>query len=149
MRAPQRVGIAFIGVLAFAVIQSVQAGTIGLAQLGGYVHDSTGLMAQLDAASPGYTETFDASGFGTFSWTFTNTGSGTLTDVRFLLFLDADIDRGTNTAFNEYGEVGSQALPPGAPADALVWSGFQIDEPGFVFGTIFNNVLAGTLVSCL
>jgi RHS repeat-associated protein len=146
IRRAMRGGAMFLTTLtALFLAQPVQASTIGVAQLGGYVHDSTGLISQLSAGSPGYSASFDSNGFGTFSWTFTNLGSSVLTNVRFILFLDADIDRPGNTAFNEYGEVGLQALPPGAPANALVWSGFQIDEPGFVFGSIYNNALAGTL----
>jgi|MudIll2142460700_1097286.scaffolds.fasta_scaffold160177_2 hypothetical protein len=46
------------------------------------------------------------------------------------LFVDHDINAGTNTFFNEYGSV------TGAPAAGLSW---EIDEPGYVFGDIYTN----------
>ena len=52
------------------------------------------------------------------------------------LFVDHDINAGTNTFFNEYGSV------TGAPAAGLSW---EIDEPGYVFGNIYTNFQAGTL----
>ena len=52
------------------------------------------------------------------------------------LFVDHEIDEATNTFFNEFGTA------TGAPAAGQTW---EIDEPGFVFGNIFANFLAGTL----
>src|SRR5262245_23450783 len=51
-------------------------------------------------------------------------------------FLDHDIDTAINTFFNEFGAVN------GVPAPGLSW---EIDEPGFVFGDIFPNFVAGAL----
>ena len=48
------------------------AGPIGIAQLNGFVHDSTGLLVQLDSTSPTFFSTLDANNIGTFGWTFTN-----------------------------------------------------------------------------
>jgi hypothetical protein len=53
-----------------------------------------------------------------------------------LVFLDIEIDEAINTYFNEFGNV------IGAPGAGLSW---EIDEPGFVFGDIYNNFVAGAL----
>ncbi len=98
-----------------------------------------------DNTDPSFLSTLDANNLGTFSWTYVNTTGASLTDVDIFVFLDADIDRSINGAANEYGQVVSQTLPPGSPANAVTWSSFQIDEPGFVSGTILNNLLDGFL----
>ena len=53
-----------------------------------------------------------------------------------LAFFDHEIDEATNTFFNESG------LEHGAPSAGLSW---EIDEPGYVFGDIYANFLAGAL----
>jgi uncharacterized repeat protein (TIGR01451 family) len=111
----------------------------------GYVLADGGFVQELDAMSPGYSATLDAQGFGTFGWQFTNTTGAALQNVRFVVFLDADIDRDANTFFNEYGEFVSLALPPGAPAGSIAASSWEIDEPGFVFGDIQQNAMTGLL----
>jgi len=67
---------------------------------------------------------------------FTNTSASPLPGVGFLSFLDVEIDETLNTFFNEYGETA------GSPAAGQGW---EIDEPGFVFGDIFDHLLAGSL----
>jgi hypothetical protein len=52
------------------------------------------------------------------------------------LFLDHEIDQAINTYFNEYGTA------VGAPAAGQSW---EIDEPGWVFGNIYDNFLASAL----
>ncbi len=52
------------------------------------------------------------------------------------VFVDPEIDEPFNTFFNEYGSA------VGTPAPGQTW---EIDEPGFVFGDIYNNFLAGVL----
>lgn len=49
-------------------------------------------------------------------------------------FFDYEIDQANNTFFNE------SALAVGTPEAELSW---EIDEPGQVFGDIFDNLLAG------
>lgn len=66
----------------------------------------------------------------------TNTGSESITGLTFVSFLDVEIDEAINTFFNEYGEV------EGVPAPG---QGFEIDEPGYAFGDIYANALAGVL----
>jgi len=51
-------------------------------------------------------------------------------------FFDHEIDESGNTYFNEFGSVN------GAAPAGLSW---EIDEPGYVFGDIYTNFLAGTL----
>ncbi len=66
----------------------------------------------------------------------TNDGGSPLAGLTFVSFLDAEIDESSNTFFNEYGETGG-ILAAG--------QGFEIDEPGFVFGDIYTNAFAGML----
>lgn len=73
----------------------------------------------------------------------TATGLGTITVTMggvgahgFSLFLDHEIVEDLNTFFNEIGTAS------GAPAAGQSW---EIDEPGWVFGDIYDNFLVGTL----
>lgn len=75
-----------------------------------------------------------------FDW---DTGLGTITiayaasgNHSFTSFFDHEIVRGSNTFFNEYGEV------YGTPEVGQSW---EIDEPGWVFGDIYDNALYGQL----
>jgi hypothetical protein len=52
------------------------------------------------------------------------------------LFVDHEIDESINTFFNEFGTAA------GAPVAGQSW---EIDEPGYVFGDIYTNFVAGTL----
>jgi len=58
----------------------------------------------------------------TLTYTFKNTGSNLLQDVRVLVFFDGEIDQFTNTFYNEYGE---QAGTIGA--GALWWISFCLE----------------------
>jgi hypothetical protein len=78
----------------------------------------------------------------TLRYEFTNNTGGTLLDVWFFSFVDAEIDVAINDYFNEAGfQFGSPGAGPGDP-DADAW---EIDEPGYVFGDIFSNLLSGSL----
>jgi hypothetical protein len=52
------------------------------------------------------------------------------------MFFDHEIDQALNTFFNEVG------LAHGTPPSGLSW---EIDEPGFAFGDIYDNFVAGAL----
>jgi hypothetical protein len=52
------------------------------------------------------------------------------------LFVDHEIDEAINTFFNENGDA------VGSPAAGQSW---EIDEPGYVFGDIYDNILDGAL----
>lgn len=56
--------------------------------------------------------------------------------ITFLSFLDAEIAEPGNTFFNEYATVSGVASPG---------QGFEVDEPGFTTGDIFDHLLAGAL----
>ena len=72
----------------------------------------------------------------TLSYSFTNNTGSDLNDFVFLSFVDADIDAASNTFFNEFATT-SGTLEPG--------QNFEVDEPGYVFGDIFDNLRLGAL----
>ncbi len=78
---------------------------------------------------------FDFStGLGTLVWTTSTPGYH-----KFLSFFDHEIDETTNTYFNEIGKTyGPLQLPPPGP-----WY-WQIDEPGYTVGDIYNEFLVAT-----
>lgn len=90
--------------------------------------------------------TFDnnlnADNFGTVSWTVANNGAD-LFDTSFYGFLDAEIDEPINSYFNEYGD--SSGFTVGAGESDSAADSWEIDEPGFEFGDIFDNILDGSL----
>jgi len=113
---------------------AVQSGQVQIAELKGVVYADGGYRQILTNASQGFTSNFDASGYGSFGWQFTNTTGATLRNVKLVVFLDADLDRDTTTFFNEYGAlVNLSLLSQAAPGD-IAPSGWEIDEPGFLFG---------------
>ena len=129
----------------FASGSLVMAGPIQIASSSAYIHGNGSLLTQLDGNSVGYFSTLDTNNVGTFGWTYTNSTASTIANFTMFGFLDADIDSDINTFFNEYGEFIDLSLPPGAPGGSVAVSSWQIDEPGFVFGTILNDLAAGTL----
>lgn len=70
------------------------------------------------------------------TWTVSNQGAASLGALTFLTFFDFEIDETVNTFFNEY------AVTSGAPAAGI---GFEVDEPGYSFGDIFDHLRAGVL----
>ena len=72
-----------------------------------------------------------ATGLGTIGVTITGPGAH-----YFAVFVDHEIDEAVNTFFNEFGSTS------GAPGAGLSW---EIDEPGYVFGDIYDNFKAGAL----
>ncbi len=74
------------------------------------------------------------------SYTFTNTSSGVFSNLYFFVLLDPEIDEQTNTFFNEYG--GTNGAPGLHGYDPSQW---QIDEPGFLNGTLLKNIFVGSL----
>ena len=71
-----------------------------------------------------------------------STGLGSLTislgpgSHSFIAYFDHDIDEAVNTFFNEFGVV--NGVPPSGAS-------YEIDEPGFTFGDVYNNMKAGHL----
>lgn len=77
------------------------------------------------------TGTLDSSGLGALSISFTGAGI-----YSFTSFFDYEIDEPLNSFFNEYG------VASGTAAAGQTW---EIDEPGYVFGDIYDNLLDGSL----
>jgi hypothetical protein len=130
---------------AFLSAYSQGGSVIQHAEIKAVVLADGGFSQTLPLASGGAFSSFSPNGTGNFGWQFTNTTGAPLQNVRFIVFLDADIDRNTNTFFNEFGELVSLSLPPGAPAGAAVATSWEIDEPGFLFGNIAPHVMTGML----
>jgi len=97
--------------------------------------------------SAGLTTTFvnslDADNFGTVSWSVSNTTGADLSNVWFSGFFDASIDELTNGFFNEQGSAAGLDLGAGS-GDSLADS-WEIDEPGFLFGDIYTNLIDNML----
>lgn len=70
-------------------------------------------------------------GLGTISFTASGVGS-----YSFLAFFDHEIEEATNTFFNEYG------IAQGTLAAGQSW---EIDEPGYSYGDIYDNFVDGAL----
>lgn len=82
-----------------------------------------------------FSSSLDSDSYGTASWLITNNTGGTISTSRVMGFLDADL--GLNDYWNEYGEtVGDVAGQYGS---------WEIDEPGYYFGDIYDNLLDGEL----
>lgn len=99
---------------------------------------------ELSAAGLGvsFLNGLDAQNLGTASWLISN-GTGTdLRDVDLFVFLDAEIVEPGNSFFNESGALVDVSGTGAADSAADSW---EIDEPGFLFGDIFGNLLAGVL----
>lgn len=108
----------------------------------------TGTAAMLSSQElpPGLTYSFSAalsnSSDAVLTYLFVNQTNQTFTNLLFNVLLDAEIDQEVNTFFNEYGRViGALGIGPGDPEPDM----WQIDEPGFENGTLFNNLFFGTL----
>lgn len=66
------------------------------------------------------------------TYVFTNLSSGSFTNLRFSVLLDAEVDQEFNTFFNEFGTVIGTLGNGAGDVTPDMW---QIDEPGFVSGT--------------
>src|SRR5215207_4264836 len=87
--------------LAFGLpARASMTGQVQHAEIKAFLHADGGYVQPVTA---GFTSNFDANGYGVFGWQFTNTSAATLQNARLLVLLDADLDRGLNTFFNESG----------------------------------------------
>ncbi|MDA8137387.1 MAG: PEP-CTERM sorting domain-containing protein [Desulfobacteraceae bacterium] len=75
--------------------------------------------------------TIDENGFGTLTLEISGAGSHNI-----IGFFDFEIDQSENTFYNEF------AVMTGTPDIGQSW---EVDEPGYVFGDIVDNVYNGTL----
>lgn len=72
---------------------------------------------------------------GTLTWSITNNTGSSINGLEVFGYWNADIDFATNTFHNEHAEyVGNTGA-----------SSYEIDEPGYVFGDIYDNLLDGEL----
>ncbi|MGA1840045.1 MAG: hypothetical protein ACMUIU_05405 [bacterium] len=124
--------VLFLFTIAFGISRAIAATTLneGIININGTIY-----YALLDP----FPEYFDDSAF---DWM---AGLGTITinykpgeagDYYIISFFDHEIDKLINTYFNEYGKT------TGTPDARESW---EIDEPGFTFGDIYDNLLGGTL----
>jgi len=115
----------------FAFTSSIaSAAVIGLFD---YAFNVDGTVYYPGDVVPGLSDgSFDyTTGLGTLTFTISDVGSHYVAT-----FLDHEIDEADNTFFNEFGF-----------ADGTLDAGqsWEIDEPGYVFGDIFDNFLASAL----
>lgn len=116
----------------FCFVQSGSASTIRLFD---YAFNADGAIYKTPTPFPSGMFNFTAfdtvTGLGTITTTISGQGSH-----YFSAFFDLEIDVGDNTFYNEFGSEN------GTPETGQTW---EIDEPGYVFGNIYNHFVAGTL----
>ncbi len=125
----RKLSIVFLSILFLAFGAS---GAMATAFLDDWAFNVDGLIYEYwgDDSMP-TTGALDAEGLGTLTWTTSLLGSHD-----FIAFFDHEIDQATTTFFNEYGDTVN------TPDATQSW---EIDEPGYVFGDIYDHVLAGSL----
>ena len=112
-----------------ATLTSSNAVTITLAE---FAFNIDGVVTNGSAPAGVNISGFDTgTGLGTILMTLSGAGAHYCS-----LFVDHEIDESSNTFFNEFGTAA------GAPVAGQSW---EIDEPGYVFGDIYTNFVAGTL----
>jgi hypothetical protein len=90
-----------------------------------------------------FTNNLGADNTGSVSWVVTNNTGGSLNNVQFFGFLDAEIDEPLNTYFNESGDASSLVLGSGS-GDAMADS-WGIGDP--FLDNIFQDLLDGSLTN--
>jgi hypothetical protein len=119
----------------------VNADPISIVEQSAFLHADGLFLEYYDSTSPNYF----AAPEGSFGWSYANETGVTQSDLKFLVFLDIDFNRDINGFTNEYGVFNSLNLPTGAPFGAIVASSWEIDEPGYLYGDIYANLIAGQL----
>lgn len=121
--------LTLIGAMALMTAIPASATTIGLYE---YAFNIDGVVTNGSAPAGVNLAGFNTTtGLGNITVTINGAGSHTVD-----LFVDHEIDEVDNTFFNELGGTS------GAAAADQSW---EIDEPGFVFGDIYDNFEASTL----
>lgn len=120
-----------VGVVAilFLIVEAwcVSAATVGLYDWAFYVDGTTYEHFGEDSMPTSGSLT----PFGTLTWETSVAGSH-----NFVAFFDYEIDEAANTFFNEVGNIHN------SPTAGQSW---EIDEPGYLFGDIYDNLLVGAL----
>ncbi len=133
-KAPRHTRRALLGAIACALAFPLSSPAEGTAfalfeqalNVDGNVYDAVTSAPWIDRSA------FDSdTGLGRISLNLSGAGSH-----QVLGFFDHEIDEADNTFYNEYGTAS------GSTASGASW---EIDEPGYVFGNIYDNFLAGTL----
>lgn len=120
-----------------AFLHSSSVGSSSLGHLDGVFNDFDGSGIGLS-----FVRNLDADGIGTFTWNFSNNTGQTLNDVWLFGFLDAEIAPDLNSSYNEYGRLESVN---GTGAGDIAADSWEIDEPGFSTGDIFDHLIDGAL----
>lgn len=120
-----------------AFLHSPSVGADSLGYLDGVFNDFAG--SGIDIT---FTNMLNADGIGSLEWEFSNNTSATLNDVSLFGYVDGEISPDLNSSFNEFGRliaVGGTGSGDSAP------DSWEIDEPGFAFGDIYDNLFLGAL----
>jgi hypothetical protein len=120
-----------------AFLNSSSLGANSLQYISSGVNDFAGSGVDIS-----FTDGLNSNSYGDLTWEFTNNTATTLSNVSLFGFVDAEIVETFNTFFNEYG---SYVSVTGAGSGDINPDSWEIDEPGFVFGDIYNNLLSGAL----
>ena len=120
-----------------AFLNSPSLSALSLGYLDGVYNDFAGSGVDLS-----FVNSLDSNGLGQLTWEFTNNTATTLFGVNLFGYLDGEIDSDLNSSFNEYGQFVSVSGVGSADTDPDSW---EIDEPGFVFGDIYDNLFLGQL----
>jgi len=146
--------LCLIVVLVCASTANVNAALIDIAYLSSFINspDIGAYSIEDTQIGAGYNE-FGVNGFettfvnglsadnlGTFTWSITNRTGNDLANTQFFSLLDAEITEPGNSFFNEYGELVSVTGTGAGDTSADSW---EIDEPGFSFGNIYDNIVYG------
>jgi hypothetical protein len=118
--------------------QSLRAATLTLTSTDLYVYLQPS-PSYFNASSSEYTSLLDLENFGSYSWLLTNNSASAWSNFSLITFIDAEWDFITNTATNEYATFLGFGLPASAPLGAIPFTSWEADEPGYVFGDIYDN----------
>ncbi|MGJ5818432.1 hypothetical protein [Paludibaculum fermentans] len=116
-----------------------------ISEMRAFLHADGALVREFDSSATEWATTLDANNYGEIRFTYTNKTAKTQTAAKLIAFVDLDVDRDLNGYANEYGVFTSLSLPPGTPASAIAATSWEIDEPGFLFGNIYQHLVAGAL----
>ncbi|MCU7925509.1 MAG: hypothetical protein KZQ97_03595 [Candidatus Thiodiazotropha sp. (ex Dulcina madagascariensis)] len=146
--------------LLFAVLSLIsvtaKAAVIDIKQYSGFLYSDTLGASSLEYTDIGYfqddfsaaglsvsfQDNLDTENLGTVTWSFTNETGGLLENSWFFVFLDMEIIQTLNHFNNEFGRVASVT---GLGAGDNLADSWEIDEPGYLFGDIYYNLLDGYL----